>query len=222
MGTHFHIDLDEYSLQRFKNDLATREMIPSRVSLKDDLDARFEKLEIYGITNMNELIKALNSKDKIERFSQETGLTKEYLTLLNREAKSYLPKPIRIDKFPGISINASTRLEAVGIRNTRQLFDQAWDKKVRESLAQKTEIPVELLDELVCLSDLSRAYGIGPVFVRMLYDVGIKTIKEFVEYTAEDVIKVYEENSKKTADFGVNEIQFSLDLAKELETPVEM
>ena len=221
MEDHYHLDLDEYSLQRFKNDLATREMIPSRVSLKDDLDARFEKLEINGITNLNELIKTLNSKDKIEGYSQETGLTREYLTLLNREAKSYLPKSIRLDKFPGKTRNYLTSLEDIGIRNTRQLFNQAWNKKERESLSQKTEIPIEILDELVCLSDLSRAYGIGPVFARMLCDVGIKTIKELVEYTAEDVIRIYEENSKKTADFSVNEIQFSLDLAKELKTSVE-
>jgi hypothetical protein len=222
MGDYYHIDLGEYSLQRFKNDLATREMIPSRVSLKDDLDTRFEKLETYGITNMNELINALNSKDKIERFSQETGLTRDYLTLLNREAKSYLPKPIRLDKFTGKPKKYLTRLEEIGIRNTRQLFDQVWNKKERESLAQKINIPIEILDELVCLSDLSRAYGIGPVFASMIYDVGIKTIKELVAYSAEDIIRIYEENSMKTADFGVNEIQFSLDLAKELEVSVEI
>jgi hypothetical protein len=222
MGDHYHIDLDEYSLQRFKNDLATREMIPSRVSLKDDLDTRFEILERSSLSNMDKLIKALNSKDKIERFSQRTGLTQEYLTLLNREAKSYLPKPVRLDKFPDIPMDCFDRLEAVGIRNSRQLFDQAWSKQERKALAQKTEIPIEILNEVLCLSDLSRAYGIDPIFARMLFDVGIKTIKDFVRYSAEDVIRIYEENSEKTADFGVNEIQFSLDLAIELETPVEV
>ena len=78
------------------------------------------------------------------------------------------------------------------------------------------------MNELVCLSDLARAYGIGPVFARMIYDVGIKSITEFVENTAEEFIRIYEEKEQKKADFGVNEIQFSLELAKELDIAVEI
>jgi nucleotidyltransferase/DNA polymerase involved in DNA repair len=68
---------------------------------------------------------------------------------------------------------------------------------------------------------LGRAYGVGPVFARMIYDVGVKSIKEFIEYTAEDLIRIYEEKKQKKADFGVNEIQFSLELAKELELVID-
>jgi hypothetical protein len=197
-------------------------MIPSRISLKDHLDERFKTLEINGITNLKELIDALKTKPKIEHFSIETGLTIEYLTLLKREAKSYLPNPVRIDKFAGISSKFVDRLETEGIKNTRQLFNQAKDKDERERLSQKTEIPIEILNELVCLSDLARAYGVGPVFARIIYDVGIKSIKEFVENTAEDFIRIYEEKEQKKADFGVNEIQFSIELAKELDIAIEI
>jgi hypothetical protein len=78
------------------------------------------------------------------------------------------------------------------------------------------------LTELVCLSDLARAYGVGPVFARLIYDVGVKTIQEFVAVTAEEFIRIYEEKEQKKADFGVNEIQFSLELAKELDIAVEL
>jgi len=81
---------------------------------------------------------------------------------------------------------------------------------------------VVILDELASLSDLSRAYGIGPVFARMLYDAGISSIQEFSEYSAADIVRLYESKTNKKADFGVNEIQFSLDLAQELESPFEM
>ena len=114
------------------------------------------------------------------------------------------------------------KLEAVGIKNSRHLFNEAKDKKERERLSQTTEIPIVILNELVSLSDLARAYGVGPIFARMIYDVGVKSIKEFIEYTAEDFIRIYEEINQKKADFGVNEIQFSLELAKELELAVEI
>ena len=74
----------------------------------------------------------------------------------------------------------------------------------------------------VSLSDLSRIYGVGPVFARIIYDVGIRSVREFVECTAEDFVRIYEEKEHKKADFGVNEIQFSLELAKELDIAVEL
>jgi len=222
MKDQYHIDLEKYSLHKFKNNLKSRDMIPSRVSLKDELDERFKILEINGIKNLKELIEELKTKPKIELFSKETGLTIEYLTLLNREAKSYLPNPIRLDKFPGIPTKYLDRLDAVGIRNSRHLFSRAMDKEKREQLSQKTEIPIEILNELVCLSDLSRAYGVGPVFAQMIYDVGIKSIKAFIEFTAEDFIRIYEKKNQKKADFGVNEIQFSLELARELDIAIEI
>ena len=222
MRDQYHLDLEKYSLHKFKNNLNSRDMIPSRVSLKDELDERFRILEISGISNLKELIEVLKTKPKFEMFSKATGLTIEYLTLLKREAKSYIPNPIRLDKFSGIQTQYLDKLEAVGIKNSRNLFNAARGKKEREQLSQTTEIPIEILNELVCLSDLARAYGVGPIFARIVYDVGIKSIKEFIEYTAEDIIRIYEEKEHKKADFGVNEIQFSLELAKDFELAVEI
>lgn len=221
MKDHYHIDLTRYSLKKFKHSLQTRALIPSRVSLKDDLDARFGILADRGITNLKELIDALKTKPKIEQFSQETGLTVEYLTLLRREANSYLPNPTRLDKFPGVEAQDLEKLAALGIVNTRQLLKEAKTKEQRERLSQTTQIPINRLGEIVSLSDLSRVYGVGPVFARLIYDVGIRSIEEFVSHTAEEFIRIYEQQTHKKADFGVGEIQFSLALAKELDQAVE-
>ena len=222
MSDQYQIDLEKYSLPQFKKSLQKRDMIPSRKSLKDELDSRFEALENCGITNLKELIDALNTKQKIEHFSQETGLSTQYLTLLNREAKSYLSKPIRLDKFPGLEPKYLNRLDALGIRNTRQLFVEAKDKSSRKRLSNETGIPMEALNELTGLTDLSRVYGVGPVFARMIYDVGIHSVKKFINYTAEDFIRIYEEQTQKKADFGIAEIQFSLELARELDIAIDI
>jgi len=222
MANQYHINLEDYSLQKFKTRLTSRELIPSRVVLKDEIDERFTILETKNISNLKELIDNLKTKQKIEQFSIETGLSIEYLTILKREAKSLIPNPIRLGKFPGITSEIVNRLEAVGIKNSRKLFNQAKRKKERGQLAQQIEIPIEMLNELVCLSDLARLYGVGPVFARMIYDVGIRTIQEFVEITAEEFIRIYEEKEQKKADFGINEIRFSLELAKELDIAVEI
>ena len=114
------------------------------------------------------------------------------------------------------------KLGGAGIKNTRQILNEAGDKNERIQLAQTTGIPIEALDEIVCLADLSRAYGVGPAYARMIYDMGIKTIQEFVGKTAEDFISIYEQQTQKKADFGTNEIQFSIELAKELDIVVSL
>jgi len=221
MKAHYHIDLETISLLEFKNNLESRDMIPSRASLKEELDDRFGILEDAGITNLKELVSVLKTKPNIEKFSKETGLSIQYLTLLSREARSYLPNPVRLDKFAGISSTVIEKLEAVGIKNSRHLFNVAQTKTEREELAQQTEIPSVLLDELFGLSDLSRVYGIGPVFARMIYDVGIQSVQRFVQYSAVEIVNVYEDETQKKADFGINEIEFSLILARELEVVID-
>ena len=217
MKAHYHIDLEKYSLQKFKNNLESRDMIPSRVSLKEDLDDRFMILENVEITNLKELITALKTKPKIEAFSKETGLSNKYLSLLSREARSYLPNPVRLDKFSGVSSVTIEKLEATGIKNSCHLFNAVQTKAEREELAQQVEIPIERLDELFDLSNLSRVYGVGPVFARMIYDVGVQSVRKFVQYSANEFINIYEAQTQKKADFGINEIEFSLILARDLE-----
>ena len=74
MRDQYHIDSEKYSLREFEESLRSREMIPSRVSLKDNLDERFRILENSGIRNHWELIDRLKTKPRIEQFSKETGL----------------------------------------------------------------------------------------------------------------------------------------------------
>ena len=222
MKKNYHIDLSEYSLEKFKNNLKSREVIPSRVSLKVGLDEKFAVLKDKGIRSLKDLIDVLKTKTKIDLFSKETGLTIAYLILLRREAKSYLPNPVRLDKFPGIETEHFDKLESVGIKNSRHLFIEGKSKAERERMSVATGVPIKILDELVCLSDLTRAYGVGPVFARIIFDIGIKTIKDFIEHQAQDIIRIYEEKEQKKADFGINEVQFSLVLAKDLDIVVEL
>lgn len=200
-------DLQQYSLQQFKKGLEKREMIPSRIGLKKDIDRRFSTLDSNGIKTLKDLIDQLKTKTKIESFSKITGLSIEYLTILKREAGSYLPKPIPLNKFGHIIPEIIDALEQKGIKNTKQLFT---------SSNGISGIPSDILSELSSLSDLTRLYGVGPVFAKILYDAGISSVDSFSSFTGKDLISFYENKTGKKADFGENEINFSIELAKEL------
>ena len=218
MKEQYHIDLEKYSLRKFKLSLQKRDMIPSRVILKEQIEERFEILKNNGINNLKILINDLKTPKKIETFSKRSGLSINYLTILKREANSYLPNPIRLKNFPGIESEDVKTLEDIGIKNSKQLFNKGKNSEERNRLSQLTGIPIERLNELVSMSDLARLYGVGAVFARIIYDVGIKSVKTFAKHTAEEFISIYEEKKQKKADFGVNDINFSIELAKELES----
>ena len=143
MNTRYHIDSRKYTLQQLKTNLLSREMIPSRKALKKDLERRFEILEKMDILNLKELIKALKNKKKTEKFSASSGIFVDYLILLLREANSYLPNPVPLNKFPDVSSGDLNRLMGKGIMNSRHLFEQAGLDKDRKELAKLSGVPLE-------------------------------------------------------------------------------
>ena len=157
-------------------------------------------------------------KQQIEAFSKKSKLPIEYLTILNREARSYHPSPIPLSKFAGIKSEDIQKLADVGINNTKNLFNKSRTKGEIKQLVELTGIPIKRINEFVSLSDLSRLYGVGPFFARMIYDVGVTSVQIFIKHTPEEFIEIYEKETKKKADFGVNDIKFSIELARELET----
>ncbi|MCP4674643.1 MAG: DUF4332 domain-containing protein [Deltaproteobacteria bacterium] len=217
MSARYHVDPKRISLDSFHKNLASRELIPSRVMLKERLRERFDAIRSAGVNDLGELTTALKNKPKVETFSKKTGLDVEYLTLLRREANSYFPNPVPLGKFSGIDKDVPQRLEPLGIKNSKQLFERAAGAKDRTALSSESGVPIDRLHELFCLSDLLRLYGVGPVFAKMLYDIGVDAAAAFIRLSPEELVSIYEDRTKKKADFTANDIRFSLEIARELD-----
>ena len=217
MTASYHIDPFKYPLHKLKQDLLGRELIPSRIPLRDGLEDKINILTDQGIHNLGDLIASVKNKKKIAELSARTGIDENYLNLLRREANSYLPNPVSLERFGVISGEVLEQLASEGIKNSRHVFEHIQKEEALDELVNRIGIDQKIMVELLALSDLVRAYGVGPAFAKLLYDTGIHSISDLKGYTPQEVIDLYEDQSGKKADFSSSDIKFCLDLIQALD-----
>jgi hypothetical protein len=214
----YTLDPNHISLERFRQLTRDRQMIPSRVELQEEMEKRFKALSKMGISDLGELISTLGSKSKVEVFSQQSGLPVDYLVLLKREAGSYLARPFPLSNFPGIPFEYTEVLKSKGIKTSRDLFEKVQSPAQRSQISKETGIPVARLEELWALCDLSRITGVGGVFARVVYEAGIRSVKEFAETQANShylkYMAVIEKFGYSAGHFSEGDIQFCIDYAR--------
>jgi hypothetical protein len=216
MTENYFIDTDKFSIDKFRNILLTKEILPGRIILKENLDERFDLLKTKKIKTLSDLLETLKTKQKVDKFSNDTGLSVEYLTILRREANSYLSVPVKLIDLPFVETDIINKLELQGIKDSKQLFENAAKLKDRQKLSENHNLPFDELSELVCLCDLVRITGVGPVFARIIFDSGICTVKDFLSY---DAIELLERLTKTNSEKGLTKSKFTL---KDIEYCIEL
>ena len=225
MGENYFIDTTKFSIDKFRNILKTKDILPGRIVLKDNIDKRFDLLKSKGINSLNDLLETLKTKPKVERFSKDSGLSIDYLTILRREANSYVSVPVKLIDLPFVDIDIINKLDSIGIKDSKQLFDCAAKRIERELLADSHKLPIDKLTELVLLCDLVRITGVGPVFARIIYDSNIHSVREFLSFDSVDLFerltKTNNDKGLTKAKFAVKDIEYCIELGKDLPLIVE-
>ena len=221
MATNYSIKPAELTLAQLKDLIANKELFPSRILLKEHLEDRFQLLETAGITTLAELNQQLSNTKKIALLAQNTQIPEEYLILLKRESNSYLSKPVNISLFAGINQELQESLSKSGIINTKQFYEKVNTPDQRYELAVLLSVPQNDVDELFALSDLSRIWGVGPVFAHIVFGSGIHSVKAFKTLSAEEAFQRFSEYNKMhqltTARFSANDMRFCIQMAELLE-----
>jgi hypothetical protein len=226
MTAKYFIDIERISLKKYRTILEKSELLPGRRILYEKTKERFELLEQNGISNLLQLVQALKTSDKIKKLSKETNIPTDYLTILRREVNRLLPKPVSISDFPDVDKSMITKLDKRGIKNTLQLFDQCDTKKKRTALAKEAEILITDLEELTKLSDLSRIWGVGPIFCRIFYETGANTVNKVSIANAAELHKqlmtINENKNYTKAKFTIKDVQLCIDIAFDLPKTIEI
>lgn len=207
----YYLDLKAFSLVKLKDSLVHGRLLPSQQILLEKIDERFARLDELGFENLGQLQQALKTKSKVQSFAEDSALSVDYLTVLRREVNSYQPKPIKLSDFPGVNPDAVSKLNQLGMKNTKQLFPHVLTREDRRELAEKTQIDEADILELTKLTDVARTKWVGPKFARLLIESEYDTVEKVAGSDYEELyralVRVNEKKELYQGKFGLDDMK---------------
>lgn len=221
----YYINLENISIDEYKEILKVADLLPSRKVLKNDIDEKFDALKEQQIENVEELRRALSNKSKLQDISKQSGISEDYLKILIREVKSYRQRPNRIQDFPGVSESVIRKLDDLGIRNTLQLFDKILTPQSRRAFSQQTDIRESKVLRLAKLTDLSRIRWVNHTFAYVLLEAGYDRTENVARADYKDlyekVKKLNEEREIYKGHIGLHDMKLCVEAARDVSLDFE-
>jgi hypothetical protein len=123
--------------------------------------------------------------------------------------------------FAGVDPNVAKSLTSQNIRTAAQLLAITKTKAEREKLSEASNIPEEVILELVKLSNLARIPGLKQKRARLFYDAGLDTLDKIAAYNdPEELVTFFATYVDRTHFDGravsPDEAQFTLGMAQYL------
>ncbi len=214
----YSLDLSKISIDSYKEILKNQYLLPSRKILHQDIDASFNAIHSCQIRNLGELKCVLSTSQKLGAFSEKSGLSKDYLTILRREIGSIEPKTVLIKEFPEMEEKVLVSLAHTGIKTSKDYYEFYDSLKDKIEITQKISISIDKVQELYCLCDLVRINGVGAVAAKSFFDAGYESVYDVAETVAEDMLervsKVNDIKHHYKTKLGTKDMQFCIDFAR--------
>jgi hypothetical protein len=112
-------------------------------------------------------------------------------------------KPFALKGFRGVSPEHLDTLAALGIRDVKQMLGVGQTGSERTTLTEETGIPLEVIVELVKLSDLARLSGVKGIRARLYLDAGVDTVDAMAEWDPEDLRAMLADFVERTGFDGI-------------------
>ena len=208
----YYLDLSEISLAEHKKQLETRHLIPSWRTLLDKIETQFEKLENEGIHTLTELSSSLKTTKKAKEFAQKALIPEKYILVLRREVLSHHPPPRNLINYPTLPEQFKQTLLEMGYQTSLDIFPEITTPSLRKTFSDKYNLPIEQLETLTHLVDVSRLRYVSAIFASLLVTAGADTISKIAEEQPMQLLKKIEKANQQEClfkgKFGENDILF--------------
>lgn len=128
--------------------------------------------------------------------------------------------PLPLKELRGIPVGYIEKLSSIGIRNVKQMLTAGQTEQDQKALSEKSGVPLEAIEELVKLSDLTRIPGIKGIRARLYYDAGVTTLEQMAQWDPEELRVMLVEFVERTKFEGIapwpSEARYSVETAKKL------
>jgi len=95
----------------------------------------------------------------------------------------------KMNEFTSIEPNYVAKMREVGIESSDDMMRLWADQPMRDSLVEKSGIPMDQFTKFVSMSRLARVKNVGPKYVDVLLAAGIDGPKSLFEFTPEALAK---------------------------------
>ena len=117
------------------------------------------------------------------------------------------------------------RLDVLGIKTTGQMLSAGQTTRSRANLARRAGIPLEVVLELVKLSDLARLPGVKGIRARLYFEAGVDSVEKLAAYEPEALLTLTGEFVQRTGFAGIaplpKEVSSTIDNALRMPKLVE-
>ena len=134
-------------------------------------------------------------------------------------------QPLALKKFRGVKPEHAVELLAVGIKDVNEMLHAGRTKSERETLSEKSGVPLDVILELVRLSDLARIPGLKNIRARLYHKAGVDSIEKLAAWDPEELRAMLIEFVEETGFDGIapwpKEAKFAIETARKLPQIVE-
>jgi hypothetical protein len=220
----YSTDLSKISLTEWEQILLCAQLLPSQRSILDNLTPNMQRLRDAGIKDVEELRLFLKKKGNYPAIAQDTGISEDYLIILNRMVNSYIVKRKPLPSLGLFDEEELNTLKVQGIKNTEQYYNALIPKTNIENVASQTRIPPDKLDYALHIVDLLRINGVGVEYAKMLYTIGVRSVANYNNTPSEAILTgINELNKERTyskATLGISDVDYCRRFCEKLDCEI--
>ena len=214
------IDKYLHYVQLFKDYLNENKNKELKKAAPDDLESFLSHFEASEKQSSKTVIYAILLYYKATKNEVMKAKAQE-LRLLKKSKKS----PFSLDKILDIDKRFIKKLSSEGIKTVNDMILVGKSRKNRLDLAEKLEIPYEVILELVKISDLTRVGYVKEKLTRLYYNAGIQTPEMLSQWDAKKLRKHFEAYIKDSNWDGMvpnlSDLVNNIESAKKLPSIIE-
>jgi len=172
-----------------------------------ELGSALPALKAAGIGRFRELLEAVRTPGRMQKFGQSTGISAGLLRVLKHDLSLWLPKPVPLQAIDLLQVQAVywASLARAGIGDQLQMISACQTPQMRASLARQAGIPPDALAEIARCCDMYRmGTNLSHIRARIYYQMGLDTWQKWASSTSEEIIGRFTEHLQQQ---GLEEVR---------------